>query len=78
MSGEFDLKTFKAQLKEEMYTENNAMMKELLGEMTKLFKEKQPAQSSGPIDLDAELPVREREEDEVIVLADLMRRRKQT
>ena len=54
------------------------MMKELLGEMTKLFKEKQPAQPSGPIDLDAELPVREREEDEVIVLADLMRRRKQT
>ena len=58
-----------------MYTENKAMMKELLGEMTKLFKEKQPAQSSGPIDLDAELPVREREEDEVTVLADPMRHR---
>ena len=58
-----------------MYTKNKAMMKELLGEMTKLFKEKQPAQSSGPIDLDTELPVREREEDEVTVLADPMRRR---
>ena len=73
MSWEFDPKTFKAQLKEKMYTENKAMMKELLGEMTKLFKEKQPAQSSGPIDLDTELPVREREEDEVTVLADPMR-----
>ena len=40
MSGGFDPETFKAQLKEEMYTENKAMMKELLGEMTKLFKEK--------------------------------------
>ena len=40
------LKPFKAQLKEEMYTENKAMMKELLGEMTKLFREKQPEQSS--------------------------------
>ena len=46
------------------------MMKEMLGEMTKLFKERQPAQSSDPIDLDTELPVREREEDEVTVLAD--------
>ena len=75
MLGEFDPETFKAQLKEEMYTENKAMMKELLGEMTKLFKEKQLVQSSSPIDLDTELPVREREEDEVTVLADPMRRR---
>ena len=75
MSGGFDPKTFKAQLKEEMYTENKAMMKELLGELTKFFKEKQPAQPSGPVDLDAELPVREREEDEVTVLADPMRHR---
>ena len=43
MLGEFDPETFKAQLKEEMYTKNKTMMKELLGEMTKLFKEKQPA-----------------------------------
>ena len=45
-------------------------MKEMLGEMTKLLKEKQPAQPSGLIDLDIELPVREREEDEMTVLAD--------
>ena len=69
MSGGFDPEAFKAQLKEEMYTENKAMM-----EMIKLLKDKQPAQSSAPIDLDAELPVREREEDEVMVLADPMRR----
>ena len=53
-----------------MYTENKAMMKELLGEMTKLFREKQPEQSSDPVDLHAEIPVREREKDEVTVLAD--------
>ena len=70
MSGKFDPEAFKAQLKEEMYTENKAMMKELLGEMTKLFREKQPEQSSDPIDLHAKIPVREREEDEVTVLAD--------
>ena len=70
MSGGFDPKIFKAQLKEKMYTENKAMMKELSGEMTKLFREKQPEQSSNPIDLHTEIPVREREEDEVTVLAD--------
>ena len=75
MSRGFDPETFKAQLKEEIYTKSKAMMKELLGEMTKLFKEKQPVQPSGPIDLDAEPPVREREEDEVTVLADPMRRK---
>ena len=73
MSGGFDPEAFKAQLKEEMYTENKAMMKELLGEMTKLLKDKQPAQSSTPINLDEELQVREREEDEVTVLADPVR-----
>ena len=73
--GGFDPEAFKAQLKEEMYTDNKAIMKELLGEMTKLLKDKQPAQLSTPIDLDAELPVREREEDEVIVLANPMRHR---
>ena len=40
MSGRFDPEAFKSQLKEEMYTENKAMMKELMEEMTKLFKEK--------------------------------------
>ena len=74
MSREFDPEAFKAQLKEEMYTENKAMMKELLGEMTKLLKDKQPTQSSAPIDLNTELPVRKRKEDEVTVLADPMRR----
>ena len=49
------------------------MMKELLGEMTKLFREKQPEQSSDPVDLHAEIPVREKEEDEVTVLADPIR-----
>ena len=53
-----------------MYTENKAMMKELLEGMTKLFREKQPEQSSDPVDLHAEIPVRERKEDEVTVLAD--------
>ena len=61
ISRRFYPEAFKAQLKEEMYTDNKAIMKELLGEMTKLLKDKQPAQSSAPVDLDAELPVRERE-----------------
>ena len=74
MSGGFDPEAFKAQQKEEMYTENKAMMKELLGEMTKLLKDKQSAQSSALINLDTELPVREREEDKVTVLADPIRR----
>ena len=73
MSGGFDPEAFKAQLKEEMYIENKAMMKELLREMTKLFREKQPQQSSDLVDLHAEIPVREREEDEVMVLADLIK-----
>ena len=67
MSGGFDLDAFKAQLKQELYTENRAMMKEVLSEMTKMFKEKQPTQSSDPVDLHAEIPLREREEDEVTV-----------
>ena len=75
MSGGFDPEAFKAQLKEEMYTENKAMMKELLGEMTKLFREKQPEQSSDPVDLHAEIPIREKKEDEVTVLADPIRQK---
>ena len=43
MLGGFDPEAFKVQLKEEMYTENKAMMKELLGEMTNLLKDKHPA-----------------------------------
>ena len=75
MSGKFDPEAFKAHLKKEMYTENKAIMKELLEEMTKLFREKQPEQLSDPIDLHAEIPVREREEDEVTVLADPIRQK---
>ena len=75
MSGEFDPEAFKAQLKEELYNKNKSMMKELLGEMTKIFRKKQLAQSSDPVDLHAEILIREREEDEVTVLADPSRRR---
>ena len=41
-----------------------------MGEMIKLIKESQPTPPIGPVDLDTELPVREREEDDVTVLAD--------
>ena len=40
MSRIFDPEAFKAQLKEELYNKNRYMMKELLGEMTKMFREK--------------------------------------
>ena len=73
MSGGSDLDAFKVQLKQELYTENRAMMKELLGEMTKIFKEKQPSQSSNLVDLHTEILLREKEEDEVTILADPMR-----
>ena len=66
MAGEFDLEAFKEQL----LAENRKMVKELMGEMIKLIKESQPTPLIGPIDLDTELPVREREEDDVTVLAD--------
>ena len=46
-----------------------------MGEITKLIKENQPAPLTGPIDLDIELPVRNREEDNVTVLADPVGRR---
>ena len=49
------------------------MMKELLGKITKMFREKQPAQSSDQVDLHTKILLREREEDEVTVLADPMR-----
>ena len=70
MAGEFDLEAFKAQLKEELLAENRLMMGELMGEIIKLIKENQPAPPTSPVDLDTELPVREREEDDVTVLAD--------
>ena len=40
MAGGFNPETFKAQMKEELYTENRLMMKEMMGEIAKLIKEK--------------------------------------
>ena len=71
MAGGFDPEVFKAQLKGELLAENRKMM----GEMIKLIKESQPTPPIGPVDLDTELPVREREEDDVTVLADPISRR---
>ena len=70
MTGGFDPEVFKAQLKGELLAENRKMMRKLMGEMIKLIKESQPTPPIGPINLDTELPVREREEDDVTVLAD--------
>ena len=71
----FDLEAFKTQLKEELLVENRKMVKELMGEMIKLIKGSQPTPPTGPVDLNTELLVREREKDEVIVLADPIGRR---
>ena len=51
------------------------MMRKIKGEITKLIKENQPAPPTGLVDLDTELPARDREEDDVTVLADLVGRR---
>ena len=75
MVGGFDPEVFKAQLKEEILAENRLMMRELMGEVIKLIKENQPAPPTSPVDLDIELPVRNREEDDVIVLVDPIGRR---
>ena len=75
MAGEFDPEAFKTQLKEELLAENRLMMRELMGEIIKLIKESQSTPPIGPVDLDTELPVREREEDDVTVLADPISRR---
>ena len=66
----FNPEAFKVQLKEELLAESRLMMKELMGEIIKLIKENQPIPSISLIDLDTELLVREREEDDVMVLAD--------
>ena len=60
MVGGFDHEAFKAQLKEEVFAETRSMMKEMMGEITKLIKENQPAPPAGPVDMDTELPVRDR------------------
>ena len=75
MAGGFDPKIFKAQLKEEILAENLLMMKELMGEIIKLIKENQPAPPTSSVDLDTKLLVRNREEDDVTVLADTIGQR---
>ena len=70
MAGGFDPEAFKVQLKEELLAENRLMMRELMGEIIKLIKENQPALPTSPVDLDTDILVREREEDDVMVLAD--------
>ena len=75
MAGEFDPEAFKAQLKEELLAENRLMMMELMGEIIKLIKGNQPAPPTGSVNLDTELPVRERDEDDMTVLADLIGQR---
>ena len=75
MARGFDPEVFKAQLKEELLAENRLMMGELMGEIIKLIKENQPAPPTNSVDLDTELPVKEREKDDVIVLADPISRR---
>ena len=70
MAGGFDPKVFKVHLKEEILAENRLMMRELMGEVIKLIKENKPAPSTSPVNLNTELPVREREEDNVTVLAE--------
>ena len=46
-----------------------------MGEITKLIKENQPAPSTGSVDLDTELPMRNREKDDMTVLADPLGRK---
>ena len=75
MASGFDLEAFKTQLKEELLVENRKMVKELMGEMIKLIEGSQPTPPTGSVDLGTELTVREREKDEVTVLADPIGRR---
>ena len=75
MVGGFDPEIFKAQLKEEILAENRLMMKEMMRELTKLIEENRPAPPTSPVNLDIELLVREREEGDATVLAELVGRR---
>ena len=72
MVGEFDPEAFKVQLKEELFAETRSMMRKIMEEITKLIKEKQPMQSTDSVDLDTEISIRERKEDDMTVLADLV------
>ena len=71
MAGVFDLKAFKAQL----LAENRKMMKELMKEMIKMIKGSQPIPPTSLVDLSTELPMKEREKDEMTVLANPIGRR---
>ena len=51
------------------------MIREMMGEITKLIKENQPVPPTGLVDLDTELLVRDRKEGDVTVLADLIGQR---
>ena len=75
MASEFDPEAFKAQLKEEIIIETRFMIREMMGQITKLIKESQPTPSFGLVNLDTELPVRDREKDDVTVLAEPVGRR---
>ena len=75
MAGGFDPEVFKAQLKEKIRAEKRLMIKEMKREITKLIEENQPAPPTSSVNLDTELPVREREEDDVTMLADPISRR---
>ena len=66
----FDIEAFKAQMKEELLAANSLMMKEAMEEMAKIMKGKQPEQPTAPIDLDDEIPIRERVEEEIAIVAD--------
>ena len=75
MAGGFDPEIFKAQLKKEILADNWLMIRELMREIIKLIKENQPAPPTSLVDLDTELPVREKEEDDGTMLADPIGRR---
>ena len=61
----FDVEAFKA----EMMAANQLMIKGAMEEITKMLKGKQPEQPAAPIDLDDEIPVKERVEEEITVIA---------
>ena len=50
--------------------ENRLMIKEMMREITKLIEENRPTPPTSLVNLDTKLPVRDREEDDVTVLAE--------
>ena len=61
----FDVEAFKA----EMLAANQLMIKGAMEEIAKMLKGKQPEQPTAPIDLDDEIPIKERVEEEIAVIA---------